>query len=200
MSNEFNIPKVGEFEKVTYAEYARAIKEIYPDYTHDQLVTLYNSIKLPERQTAGSAGYDFYIPTAVCFTPGVTVKVPTGIKCKIKTGWWLSLMIRSSIGTKRNIRFANTVPVIDSDYYGCEANEGHILLPLVMDVLGPNGKANLGFEVEAGERLCQGIFLPYGITMSDNSESSNATRTGGFGSTNSSSNRVLEVEPWRVND
>ena len=180
MSNEFNIPKVGAFEKVSYSEYAKAIKKIYPDYTHDQLVHMYDSIKLPERQTSGAAGYDFYTTIPVVFRPGVIQKIPTGIKCKIEPGWWLSLMVRSSIGTKHNIRFANTVPVIDSDYYDCAANEGHIFLPLVMDIIGPNGMTNLGFEVEAGERLCQGIFLPYGITTSD---AVDTTRTGGFGST-----------------
>lgn len=179
-NNNIPIPRAGEFEKVSYGEYANAVKKIMPELIHDELVDLYESIKLPERQTSGAAGYDFYTTVPVTFKPGIIQKIPTGIKCSIEPGWWLSIMVRSSIGTKHNIRFANTVPVVDSDYYGCEANEGHIFLPLVMDIMGPDGKINEPFEVKAGERLCQGIFLPYGITMSDNVDT---TRTGGFGST-----------------
>lgn len=180
MSEKINIPEVGEFEKVSFAEFASSVKKLCPDYNHDQLVALYDSIKLPKRQTAGSAGYDFYIPMSICFKPGKTVKIPTGIKCKISSGWWLSLMVRSSVGTKRNIRFANTLPVIDSDYYGCPANEGHIILPLAMALTDPEGNPSEEFITSPDERLCQGIFLPYGITVNDDA---NAERTGGFGST-----------------
>ena len=196
MSNEYKIPEVGKFEKVSFDEFFKACKKRCDDLTEEKIRIIYDDIKLPERKTAGAAGYDFYLPQAECFKPGVINKIPTGIKCKIEPGWWLSLMVRSSLGTKHNLRFANTIPVIDSDYYGCEENEGHIFLPVVMDATCPDGIVTKEFIAAPGERLCQGIFLPYGITVGD---TTSASRTGGFGSTNSSSNRVLEVEPWRVN-
>lgn len=67
----------------------------------------------------------------------------------------------------------NGTGVIDSDYYNAD-NEGHMFIALKND-----GDKSVTFE--AGDRICQAVFVPFGITVDDNSD---GVRTGGIGSTN----------------
>ena len=129
-------------------------------------------IPLPCRATTGSAGYDFVCPVEVTMRPGDTAVIPTSIRCFMEPGWVLLNCPRSSLGRKHGIRLANTVGVIDSDYYFAD-NEGHILVMLV------NGGDHV-VTIAKGERFCQGIFLPHGLAQE---EKVTAGRTGGFGST-----------------
>jgi dUTP pyrophosphatase len=68
----------------------------------------------------------------------------------------------------------NTAGVIDSDYYNAR-NEGHIMCKLIND--SREGKT---LELKAGQGMVQGLFLPYGITEDDETDTE---RTGGIGST-----------------
>ena len=128
-------------------------------------------IPLPRRATAGSAGYDFICPADVSLAPGEAVTVPTGIRCQMQSGWVLMLFPRSGLGFKHQMRLANTVGVIDADYFHA-ANEGHIMVRIVA---GPTP-----LTIAKGERFCQGVFLPHGLAEKDDVS---ADRTGGFGST-----------------
>ena len=68
---------------------------------------------------------------------------------------------------------ANTVGIIDSDYYYAD-NEGHIIIALM----------NMGdreLVIKAGERFAQGLFKQYFLAEEEDVVSK---RTGGFGSTN----------------
>jgi dUTP pyrophosphatase len=138
----------------------------------------YSNIKLPVRATAGSAGYDFFLPFPVILKPQEIMKFPTGIRCQIDNGWHLSMYPRSGLGFKYGVRFSNTVGIIDSDYYGSE-NEGHIWAKLINDQ--PEAKTVC---MEEGTAFCQGIFTQFGITRDDNVT---AVRNGGLGSTDGKS-------------
>ena len=129
-------------------------------------------IPLPRRATTGSAGYDFTCPVTVTIAPGETRMVPSGIRALMDPGWVLVLCPRSSLGRKYGMRLANTVGVVDSDYAGAD-NEGHILLAVVNGGSAP-------FTLRPGDRMCQGIFLPYGLAEE---EAVTGERTGGYGST-----------------
>lgn len=62
------------------------------------------------------------------------------------------------------------------DYYNAN-NEGHIHIKLVNDRL-----LKKHIELSQGVAFCQGVFVPYGVTIDDEVS---AKRTGGFGSTDS---------------
>lgn len=130
------------------------------------------NIKLPRRATSGSAGYDFYAPEAFELRPGEEIKIPTGVRCAILEGWYLGIYPRSGLGFKYRYGLANTVGIIDSDYYFSD-NEGHIMVKVV-------NNGNKVIKVGAGEAFCQGIFQRYGLTAYDDER---AVRNGGFGST-----------------
>ncbi|MGN0778783.1 MAG: dUTP diphosphatase [Aristaeellaceae bacterium] len=129
-------------------------------------------IPLPRRATQGSAGYDFTCPATVTLAPGQQAVIPTGVRVSIAPGWVLLNCPRSSLGRRHGIRLANTIGVIDSDYYGAD-NEGHILVMLV------NG-GDHSVTIARGERFCQGIFVPFGLAEEPEVLTQ---RSGGFGST-----------------
>jgi dUTP pyrophosphatase len=131
-----------------------------------------SAIPLPTRATAGSAGYDFICPADITLQPGEAVTIPTGIRCEMQPGWVLMIFPRSGLGFKHQVRLANTVGVIDSDYFHA-ANEGHIMVRIV------NG-GDHAVSIAKGERFCQGVFLPHGLAEE---EDVLADREGGFGST-----------------
>lgn len=101
-------------------------------FSKEELKNLYDNIKIPTRATSGSAGYDFSSPFHFTLEAGETIKVPTGIKCKIDEGWVLQLYPRSGLGFKYRLQLNNTVGIIDSDYYGSN-NEGHIFAKITND-------------------------------------------------------------------
>lgn len=155
---------IARFEHISQAQWEKdtAGREVLP----------LDAIPLPVRATAGSAGYDFFSSIDLRLEPGQSVTVPSGVRALIDPGWVLLLLPRSSAGFKYGVMLRNTVGVIDSDYSGAE-NEGHLRV----------GLTNTGdrvFELKAGERMCQGIFLPYGLAEED---AVTLERTGGFGST-----------------
>lgn len=167
--------KIAEFEKVSFERFSEDMSVTMPDLSVRTHRELYEGIKLPQRATAGSAGYDFYLPVGLPeLLPDMTITVPTGIRVKIDDGWVLMCCPRSGLGFKYRMRLNNTVGIIDSDYYGA-ANEGHIMIRITNE--SNSGKI---ISLKSGDAFVQGIFLPYGITYSDNAD---GIRIGGFGST-----------------
>ena len=171
-NNTMNI--AGKFEKVSAAQFIESWADTFSDVPVDKITENYEGIRLPERATRGSAGYDFYSPLDFVLKPGETIKIPTGVRAKIEPGWVLMIFPRSGLGFKYRIQLNNTVGIIDSDYYDSD-NEGHILIKITND-------SNEGriLSLNAGDGFAQGVFLPFGITEDDDTES---VRNGGFGST-----------------
>ena len=181
--------KIAKFEKVSFEQFKKDWIDCFPEYqgNNTDIRDIYNQIQLPKRATSGSAGCDFFSPTKLTIYPngaqtaenpfkilsGV-IKIPTGIRCCIENGWVLQIYPRSSLGFKYGIHLANTVGIIDSDYYNSD-NEGHIFVKLINDSSIRNT-----IEIETGQAFCQGVFTPYGITYDD---STDGVRNGGFGST-----------------
>ena len=169
---------VMKFEKVCYDQFVADCVEcgwipylpIDDKELDAQVRKCYDNIKLPERSTSGSAGYDFYFPFDDMFFGNEECIVPTGIRCSIDSGWMLMLCPRSSLGFKYGMRLMNTVGIIDSDYYYAD-NQGHIMAKI---------KVDKRMDLKSGDRFMQGIAIPYGITVDDHATE---TRTGGFGST-----------------
>lgn len=171
--------RVGEFEKVSFEQFYRAMKDEF-GATHDwcsdeeYVRQVYDQIQLPSRATTGSAGYDFRAPFTFTLNCGGTLKIPTGIRVHMEDGWWLGCLPRSGLGFKHRLQLDNTMGVIDSDYYYSD-NEGHIFAKITKD--SNDGKP---IEIKAGDGFLQAIFIPFGVTYSD---AADGVRNGGFGST-----------------
>ena len=133
------------------------------------------NINLPKRSTKYAAGYDVeaaedtIIPA---FKPGVKpTLIPTGLKAYMQDDEMLCLYNRSSNPKKKGLVLANSVGIVDKDYYGNADNDGHIMYAMW------NFKDE-DIKVEKGERIGQAIFQKYLIADNDNAD---AERIGGFG-------------------
>ena len=165
--------RIAEFQKVSLENFISSWRDDFGG-DDEEIKRIYDDIKLPRRATSGSAGYDIFSPTDFRLEPGKTIKIPTGIRCRIDDGWVLKIYPRSGLGFKFRLQLNNTVGIIDSDYYYSD-NEGHIFIKITND-------SNEGriVEVKSGTGFAQGIFVEYGITCDDDVTD---IRNGGFGST-----------------
>ena len=99
--------------------------------------------------------------------------IPTGVKVKLEEDQKLELFIRSSTPLGAYLMMANSVGIIDADYYDNPDNEGHIHFQVIN--LSP-----FNIRIKKGEIIGQGIISRYDKTTLDDTS---ATRVGGFGST-----------------
>lgn len=172
--------RMAEFSNVSFQQFKNDWIDTFPELMNglsnddidEHIRDIYDNIKLPKRATAQSAGYDFFSPMSFVLEPNDSIKIPTGIRCEMYDGWTMLLFIRSSLGFKHGLSMPTSVSVIDSDYFDAD-NEGHIMVKL-----RNNGTKSV--RVNKGDGFVQGVFVPFGITLDDNTTTE---RTGGIGST-----------------
>ena len=155
------------FHKVSLNQFAWAYKD-------NNVENIYNDIKLPQRDTKGSARYDFFAPFDFTLKPNETITIPTGIRCEMDENRVLMIFPRSGLGFKYRMQLNNTVGIIDSDYFYSD-NEGHIFIKITN-----NTNEDKVIEVKKGQGFAQGLFMQYFLTDDDDAS---AIRNGGFGST-----------------
>ena len=165
-----NFKRIAEFQIVSFDQFKSGLDDCYKA----QAKSIYEELKKPKRATKGSAGYDFYAPYDITLNPGQTAKIPTGIRVKMEENYVLKLYPRSGLGFKYRLQLNNPVGIIDSDYYYSD-NEGHIFAKITND-----SNENKVLTIPKGTGFMQGIFVEYGITIDDDTDS---IRNGGFGST-----------------
>ena len=134
-------------------------------------------INLPVRKTKYAAGYDIEAAEDIVipsFKKGMApTLIPTGVKAYMEDDEVLYLYNRSSNPKKKGLVLANSVGVVDKDYYDNPENEGHIMFAFY-NIKGED------IEIKKGEAIGQGVFAKYLVTDDDVAE---GIRTGGFGST-----------------
>ena len=135
-------------------------------------------INLPERKTKYSAGYDIEAAEDVIipsFKKGIKpTLIKTGLKAYMPKNEYLMLVNRSSNPGKKGLILANSMGIVDRDYYENQDNDGHIMFAFY------NIKDE-DVEIKKGERIGQAIFSPYAVVDNDKAD---GERAGGFGSTN----------------
>lgn len=134
------------------------------------------NINLPVRKTKYSAGYDVEAAEDVVipmFTPGCKpTLIPTGLKAYCQPDECYLLLNRSS-GPKKGFLMANSVGLIDYDYYENPDNDGHFYFAYF-------NCSDHDIVVKKGDVIGQVIFQKYLVCDNDNAT---GTRQGGFGST-----------------
>lgn len=134
-------------------------------------------IKLPIRKTKNSAGYDMEAAED-CIIPAYKfgqkpTLVKTGLKAYMPENEFLMLCNRSSNPGKKGLILANSIGIVDSDYYGNPDNDGVIMFAFF-------NFFEKDLEIKKGDVLGQGIFQRYYTVDNDDAE---GERVGGFGST-----------------
>ena len=141
-------------------------------------------IKLPIRETTGSAGYDFCsnetitVPSILDETNSYSVHgdfsgikptmVSTGVTADFPSDIVLLLYNRSSNPVKRGLVLSNGVGVVDSDYSPKQ----------IMGMF--YNFSNHDYVIHKGDRIMQGIFQKFLLADDDKAT---GKRNGGFGST-----------------
>jgi dUTP pyrophosphatase len=106
---------------------------------------LHADAKVPIHASEEAAGFDFYSIEDVEIAPGQTVLVRTGLSFEIPKSYCYQIWDRSGMGVKGIHHFAG---LIDSDY------RGEIKIVLHNSTSNP-------YKIVKGDRIAQGIFLPY---------------------------------------
>ena len=163
-----------KFEKVKFSSFRKDMLKY--GWNEEHIQTAYDNIRIPERKTKYSAGYDISTCLGFVMKPHERVTIPTGLKAVFEPdeakSFHLQLFIRSSVGISRHVVMANQTGVIDADYAGNPDNDGDMLIALT------NTNDHI-VKFKAGERIIQGIFMIHGLTTDDHAD---GIRTGGVGS------------------
>lgn len=142
------------------------------------LIKLTNTATLPTRGSDYAAGWDLYADLAdigleqVAIAPGQVVKISTGIAIALPAYCFGGLYARSGLASKKGLRPANSVGIIDEDY------RGGVLVAMRND-------SNEVQVIQHGERIAQLIVQPYIPVIFKETNKLPATNRGegGFGST-----------------
>ena len=141
-----------------------------------QIKKLRENASLPVRGSAFAAGYDLCAclegDEAVIIPPHHTVKIGTGLAFALPEGTFGAVFARSGLASKQDLRPANCVGVVDSDYRG----ECFIAL---------HNDSNEERTVRHGDRIAQLVLLPFLPMEFEEVDalSETARGEGGFGST-----------------
>jgi dUTP pyrophosphatase len=129
--------------------------------------------KMPTYATDGSAGMDFYAAEDALLYPGRILAVSLGFSVQLPPNTVLMVCPRSGLAAKNNITVLNAPGIIDSDFRG--------VCKVILHNANPYGDA---FSVKAGDRIAQGVLVPYLKAEFIESELDETIRgNGGFGST-----------------
>ena len=130
-------------------------------------------VPLPKYETDGAAGFDLAASTDMTIAPGAVVLVPTGLVVQVPPQHFLAIFARSSTPLKRGLMVANGVGVVDSDYCG---PKDEIKIEVYNFTAAP-------VSVARGDRLAQGVILPFVRAEWIEGEAPSQPTRGGFGAT-----------------
>ena len=105
--------------------------------------------------------------------PGQVTLVPTGLVIAVPRGHFLGIFARSSTPLKRGLMVANGVGIVDSDYCGPKDE-------IKIEVFNFTSTPVI---VRRGDRLAQGVVLPFIRAEWDETSAPTEPTRGGFGST-----------------
>lgn len=135
-------------------------------------------LPLPDRATAGAAGFDLRAALAEPLTlhPGRRLAVPTGLRLELPPGYEAQVRPRSGLARHHGVTVLNSPGTFDSDYRG-----------ELMVLLIHHGEHPL--EIKHGDRIAQMIVArldpdPDDVTFEEVDELAPTARgASGFGST-----------------
>lgn len=139
-----------------------------------RVTRLREGVALPAYQTSGAAGFDLAASDAMTVQPGEVTLVPTGLVIEVPPGHFLGVFARSSTPLKRGLMVANGVGIVDADYCG---PRDEIKIEVFNFTSAP-------VEIRPGDRLAQGVILPYvRAAWTERAGDPERQTRGGFGST-----------------
>jgi dUTP pyrophosphatase len=130
------------------------------------------NLPLPTYATAGSVGFDLLCREDTEIAPRQLGLIPGNVIVKTPPGYLLLLTLRSSTPRRKGLLIPHGIGVIDQDYSG-NSDELMVQVYNFLDVV---------VLVKRGERIAQGIFVPF-VRVAWNEVHDMGEGRGGFGST-----------------
>ena len=130
---------------------------------------------VPKRMSTGASGFDVTAALddgALYLLPGITYRVPTGVRVQIPHGYEAQVRARSGFSSRTGVIMPNVPGTIDSDF------RGEILIPM----LNTSDRICILYS---GDRIAQLVFMKVCIPEIRGVAALQASErgTGGFGST-----------------
>lgn len=163
---------------------------------------------IPQYATTGSACFDLVAVEDIVIAPKETVIVRTGLKMEVPLGYKIAIYPRSGISLKTNLRMANSVGQIDSDYRGeigviltntATAGYFDVPSPFIADLSGGEMFSTTDtyqsgtLFIKKGDRIAQAAIEPVIVArFIETSLSETARGEGGFGSTGTKVKMIKE--------
>lgn len=137
-----------------------------------RILRVHPDVRMPVKASAGAACFDLQTVDRADLLPGDAVTLRTGLVLQVPEGHVLLLFSRSGHGFNFDVRLANCVGVIDSDY------RGELMVRLTND-------RDKRLRIDFGDRIAQAMLvaLPAVELVEVFAVGRTVRGAGGFGST-----------------
>lgn len=168
-AEKLEYPFVCNFEKVSNYTFKNSIikllnAEEVSEATESAIEAAYNDIKLPTRLSPGTSEYHFLFPLPeLIIQPGVTVAIPTGIKCFLARNWNLEIIAEDYTATLGSDIGASLIPpvqIVNPDDYGTDI-EGQIYITF------SNTNKDTPITITKDAAFAKGILRMFGLAYNE---------------------------------
>ena len=168
-AEKLEYPFVCNFEKVSNYTFKNSILKLMNEEEVSEAVesaidAAYEDIKLPTRLSPGLSEYHFLFPMPeLIIQPGVTVSIPTGIKCFLARNWNLEIIAEDYTATLGSDIGASLVPpvqIVNPDDYGT-GTEGQIYITF------SNTNKDTPITITKDAAFAKGILRMFGLAYNE---------------------------------
>ena len=138
-----------------------------------EILKIHPDAIMPSYETAGSCAFDLSPIEDAIIEPNQIVRLQTGLVICVPIDHVLIIAARSSTPKKIGLAIPQGIGIIDNDYCG---PKDEILLQLINFTDEP-------VEVKKGQRLAQGMIVPFAKANFEEVKMLTNPNRGGFGST-----------------
>lgn len=129
--------------------------------------------EIPAYASPGACAFDLAPIEDATIAPGEIVRLRTGLVFKVPEGYTLLIAARSSLPRRYGLCVPQGFGIVDNDFCG---SEDELLIQLLNFTDEP-------VQVKKGDRLVQGMLVPFTVGAFQEVEMFSQPNRGGFGST-----------------